>query len=597
MNSLLNPEMSYMKNTNGSPQIVKSDFVWRSTWLRTGLALVLSCSFLSNPQAAGLPSSAAVASAHPLATEAGIEVLKLGGNAFDAAVAVSAALAVVDPSGSGLGGGGFWLLHRESDGKQVMIDGREKAPGLAHARMYLDENDEVKPRASLDGPLAGGIPGIPAGLVYIAMNYGRLPLAVTLAPAIRFAEHGFAVTPGLQRQINSRSKVMLQYPSTAEIFIPEGKVPEPGTLIFQKDLGKTLRSIADHGHAGFYTGEVAAQLIQGMQQYGGIWSLQDLQQYLVLERQPMKFTYHDVTVVSASPPSSGGIVLAEALKMLEHFDLSYMNRASRAHHVIEVLRRAYRDRAVFLGDPDFVKIPLDRLLDPDYLDALALTIDPERATSSDELGDMPGSSSTGQSTTHFSVIDTEGNRVGGTLSINLSFGSGFVIPGTGVLVNNEMDDFAIKPDTPNSYGLVGYDANAIAPGKRPLSSMSPTFVETEDRVGILGTPGGSRIISMVLLGILDFAEGKPPESWVKVPRYHHQFRPDVVQFEPYAFTAGEQQNLTQRGHTLRETNRDYGDMHAVMWDKRSNTVHAASDKRGEGAARVLQQEIKPTSGE
>lgn len=593
----MSQESYYMQNTSVLQKAPGAEARPVSPRLRVGLVLILSCLCLplaGNLRAADLPSSAAVASAHPLATEAGIEILKMGGNAFDAAVAVSAALAVVDPSGSGLGGGGFWLLHRESDGKQVMIDGREKAPEYAHARMYLDENDEVRPRASLDGPLAGGIPGIPAGLVYIAMNYGRLPLAQSMAPAIRFAEHGFAVTPGLQRQIEGRSEVMLRYPATAEIFLPQGKVPTPGTLILQKDLGKTLRSIADHGNAGFYSGEVAARLIQGMMQHGGIWSLKDLQDYLVLERPPVTFTYHDVTVVSASPPSSGGIVLAEALKILEHFDLTYMNRAARAHHVVEVMRRAYRDRSVFLGDPDFVKVPQDRLLDPDYLDALALTIDPDRATPSDELGDMPGYSPAGQSTTHFSIIDTEGNRVGGTLSINLSFGSGFVIPGTGVLVNNEMDDFAIKPNTPNAYGLVGYEANSIAPGKRPLSSMSPTFVETRDRVGILGTPGGSRIISMVMLGILDFAEGELPESWVDVPRYHHQFRPDEILFEPSGFTAGEKQSLIQRGHVLRESRRDYGDMHAVMWDKPSNTVYAASDKRGEGAARVLPQEPKPT---
>ena len=573
-----------MKNTVGSQPVRRSDFVMRlSRLISTPLLLVFSALTL----AADLPSSAAVASAHPLATEAGIEILGKGGNAFDAAVAVSAALAVVDPSGSGLGGGGFWLLHRESDGKQVMIDGREKAPEFAHARMYLDENDAVKPRASLDGPLAGGIPGIPAGLVYIALNYGRLPLAETLAPAIRFAEHGFPVTRGLKRSIEGRSEVMLRYPSTVAVFLPEGKVPEQGQLIVQKDLGATLRSIVEHGHAGFYAGEVATRLVQGMNQNGGIWTQKDLEQYRVLERAPLKFTYHDVTVVSASPPSSGGIVLAEALKILEHFDMQYMNRATRAHHVIEALRRAYRDRSVFLGDPDFVKIPLDRLLNQDYLDALALTVDPDRATPSDELGDVPGSVKTGESTTHFSIIDTEGNRVGGTLSINLTFGSGFIIPETGVLVNNEMDDFAIKPNTPNSYGLVGYDANAIASGKRPLSSMSPTFVETQDRIGIMGTPGGSRIISMVMLGILDFAEGELPESWVDVPRFHHQFRPDQVQHEPSAFTAGEKQSLIQRGHKLSETRREYGDMHAIMWDKVSNTVYAASDKRGEGAARLL----------
>ncbi len=540
------------------------------------------------------PQTAAIASAHALATDAGIEILQQGGNAFDAAVAVSAALAVVDPSGSGLGGGGFWLLHRESDGKQVMIDGREKAPEFGHARMYLDENDEIKPRLSLDGPLAGGIPGIPAGLVYIAMYYGRLPLATSLAPAIRYAKQGFAVTPGLQRQIQGRSEVMLQYPPTAQIFLPDGKVPEPGDLLVQTDLANTLQSISDKGLAGFYYGEMAARLVQGMQQYGGIWSLKDLEQYLVLERQPQKFTYKNISVVSASPPSSGGIVLAEALKILEHFDLGPMDRVSRAHYVIEALRRAYRDRSVFLGDPDFVSIPVDRLLDPDYIDALTMTINPDKATPSAELGDVPGPKQSGESTTHFSIIDTEGNRVGGTLSINLTFGSGFVIPGTGVVVNNEMDDFAIKPDTPNSYGLVGFEANAIAPGKRPLSSMSPTFVETDERVGILGTPGGSRIISMVLLGILDFADGQLPESWVDLPRYHHQYKPDVVQFEPSAFSEQEQQQLRARGHELRVSNRDYGDMHAVMWDKRTGHVYAVSDKRGEGSARLLQKEIKPS---
>lgn len=543
------------------------------------------------------PSMAAVSTAHPLATEAAIEILQQGGNAFDAAVAVSAALAVVDPSGSGLGGGGFWLLHRESDGKDVMIDGREKAPEFAHARMYLDENDEVKLRASLDGPLAGGIPGVPAGLVYIAMNYGRLPLATSLVPAIRYAEKGFAISPGLQRSIQGRSDVMLRYPSSVEVFLPDGKVPEIGQILVQSDLANTLKSIASKGLAGFYYGEMAASLIQGMQQYGGIWSLKDLEQYLVLERSPMKFTYHDMKIVSASLPSSGGIVLAEALKMLEHFDLGPMDRVTRAHYVIEVLRHAYRDRSVFLGDPDFVSVQTDKLLDPDYIDALTMTINPDKATPSDELGDLSGPKQSGESTTHFSIIDTEGNRVAATLSINLSLGSGFVIPETGVLVNNEMDDFAIKQDTPNAYGLIGFGANSIVPGKRPLSSMSPTFVETDERIGILGTPGGSRIISMVLLGILDFADGQLPESWVDVPRYHHQYKPDVVTFEPAAFNEQEQQQLIARGHILRVSNREYGDMHAVMWDKRTGHVYAVSDKRGEGSAKVFRQETKPSPGQ
>ncbi len=532
------------------------------------------------------PSANAIASAHPLATQAGMEVLDRGGNAFDAAVAVTAALAVVEPTGSGLGGGGFWLLHRQSDQKKIMIDGRETAPGFAHKRMYLDENDNVLEGASLDGPLAGGIPGIPAGMVYLAMNYGKLPLSVSLAPAIRYAEQGFLVTPGLSEAIERARDDFEKYPSSAKIFLPEGNVPAAGDRLIQADLAVTLRSIANLGFAGFYQGEMANKIVSGVSANGGIWTTEDLQSYVVLERRPLEVSYNGVKVVSASPPSSGGIVIGQILKILEHFDLENMDYVSRAHHVIEAARRAYRDRALFLGDPDFVEIPEQRLLDDDYIEGLAMTIDPLSATPSDKLGELPETRSTGNSTTHFSVMDKEGNLVAGTLSINRGFGSKFVIPGTGVLVNNEMDDFAIKPANPNSYGLIGYEANAIEPRKRPLSSMSPTFVESKERVGILGTPGGSRIITMVLLGVLDFASGKLPESWVDLPRYHHQYKPDMVFFENNAFTPEEQQALISRGHQLRESRRLYGNMHAIMWDKRTNHVYAASDKRGEGKAEV-----------
>jgi gamma-glutamyltranspeptidase/glutathione hydrolase len=532
------------------------------------------------------PSAYAVASAHPLATQAGLDVLEQGGNAFDAAVAVTVALAVVEPTGSGLGGGGFWLLHRESDQKKVMIDGREMAPGFAHKRMYLDENDNVRKRASLDGPLAGGIPGIPAGIVYLAMNYGRLPLAVSVAPAIRYAQEGFPVTAGLYRQIEVSKDDFQNYPSSSAIFLPEGSVPAVGELLIQTDLAATLQSIVKLGFAGFYQGEMARKIVSGVTANGGIWTIEDLQNYVILERRPLEVTYKDIKIISASPPSSGGIVMGQILKILEHFDLSSMDYISRAHHIIEAERRAYRDRALFLGDPDFVEIQEQRLLDEDYIEGLALTIDPLHATSSNDLGELPEIGSKGNSTTHFSVIDTDGNRVAGTLSINRSFGSKFVIPGTGVLVNNEMDDFAIKPANPNSYGLIGYEANSIEPRKRPLSSMSPTFVESKGRVGILGTPGGSRIITMVLLGVLDFSNGQLPESWVDIPRYHHQYKPDMVFFESNAFDQDEQQELISRGHELRESRRLYGNMHAIMWDKRTNYVYAASDKRGEGSAVV-----------
>ncbi len=539
------------------------------------------------PAAADAPPAAAIASAHPLATRAGLETLKHGGNAFDAAVTVSAALAVVEPYSSGIGGGGFWLLHRAVDGKQVMVDGREKAPGAAYKRMYLDDTDSVRASASLEGPLAAGIPGLIAGLAHLAEHYGRLPLSKSLEPAVRLAREGFPVNQGYRDMVGWRLKTLQKFPETARIFLAGNGVPEPGHPIIQEELGNLLEQVGVKGAGYFYQGSFAKLLVDGVRAGGGIWSLEDLHNYSIVERAPIVTEYRGIRVVSAPPPSSGGIVLTQALEILEHQDLVGVDHITRMHVVIEAMRRAYRDRAVYLGDPDFVTIPTDRLLAPDYLEGLALTIDPKRATPSAELGDTPDLAQRGENTSHFSLIDTEGNRVAGTLSINLPFGAAFVPPGTGVLLNDEMDDFSIKANTPNAYGLVGDQANAVAGNKRPLSSMTPTFVETPDRVGILGTPGGSRIISMVLLGVLDFAAGNGPESWVKVRRYHHQYLPDEVQFEPHGLVAYEQEELHKLGHALKQASYGYGDMHAVMWDRKNNQVFAASDPRGEGKAALL----------
>jgi len=537
-------------------------------------------------QAAETPPARAVASAEPLATKAGMAIMAQGGNAFDAAVAVTAALAVAEPMSSGLGGGGFWLLHRAADGKEVMIDGREKAPREASRNMYLKDNGQVDKGRSLNGPLAAGIPGVPAAMVYLAAHYGRLSLQQDLAPAIRYAREGVPVTPRYQNLVSFRLDLLRQYPAAAAIFLQDGHIPQLGYKVVQKDLARLLEQIAARGKSAFYGGETARKLVQGVQSAGGIWSEQDLANYHVVERPPTVFDYRGIRVVSASPPSSGGIVLGEALKILAHFDIQSMGDVKRKHYVIEAMRRAYRDRAVYLGDPDYVHIPVDRLFDPDYIAGLAVTIDPDKATPSAELGDAPQLNESGHNTTHFSIIDGEGNRVAATLSINLPFGCGFVAPGTGVILNDEMDDFSIKPNHPNTYGLVGGEANAVAPGKRPLSSMSPTFVETPDRIGILGTPGGSRIISMVLLGILDFADGHGPASWVTKERYHHQYLPDVVQYEQDGLTWRERQGLKAMGYKLREIPRNYGNMQAVMWDKRNDRVSAASDPRGEGQALV-----------
>ncbi len=529
---------------------------------------------------------AAIASAHPLATEAGMKILKQGGNAFDAAVTVSAVLAVVEPYSSGIGGGGFWLLHREQDNKQIMIDGREMAPGKSHKDMYLDQVGKVVPRLSLDGALAAGIPGEIAALVHLSKNYGDLSLKKTLAPAIKIAEEGFSVTEHYQKMTAFRIEILRTYPSSAAIFLKDNQVPELGSLILQKDLASTLRSVSEKGANGFYGCEVAKKLVDGVQAANGIWSLEDLKNYKVVEREPIRSTYNGINIISAAPPSSGGIVLAQALNILEHKNLSKLTGVERKHLVVEAMRRAYADRAEYMGDPDFVTIP-EKLIKKSYASLKVASIKHDQASLSASLNkEIPRTK--GTDTTHFSILDREGNRVSATLSINYPFGSGFVVPGTGVLLNDEMDDFAIQSNTPNVYGLVGNKANEVAPGKRPLSSMSPTFLETKSKVAILGTPGGSRIISMVLLGILDFAEGNDPESWVSLPRYHHQYLPDEIQYEKGAFSEKEKQQLEKFGHQLKEKTRQYGNMQAIVLDQQTKQVKAASDPRGEGSSEVTQ---------
>ncbi|MDT8386061.1 MAG: gamma-glutamyltransferase [Thiogranum sp.] len=532
------------------------------------------------------PPVHAIASAHPLATAAGMEVLAAGGNAFDAAIAVSAALAVVEPYSSGLGGGGFWLLHRASDSNQLMIDGRERAPLAAHRDLYLDNSGEVIPGLSMNGALAAGIPGEPAALAHMAEHYGVLALRQSLAPAIRLAEEGFPVDAHYRRMAQFRLAVLQEFESSEAIFLDFGDVPEEGALIKQPQLARTLRLLGAHGHNGFYAGETAEKLVAGVRAAGGIWTLEDLQDYQVVERPALTFSYLDLRIVSAPPPSSGGVALATMLHILEGFELGESGEAERVHYIVEAMRRAYRDRAEYLGDPDFVQIPLERLLDPGYAAGLRASISRDRATPSRLLASPGIDAVTGNHTTHFSILDRDGNRVAATLSINYPFGSGFVAPGTGVLLNDEMDDFSARSGTPNAYGLVGAEANAIAPGKRPLSSMSPTFIESEAGTGVLGTPGGSRIITMVMLGILDAAQGKGPASWVALPRFHHQYLPDLIEFEPGAISNPALDDLRGRGHELKALESQYGNMQALYWDYRRNQVEIASDPRGIGSAAV-----------
>lgn len=554
--------------------------------------LLVATSTAAGQTTATAPARAAVASAHPAATAAGVTILEKGGNAFDAAVAVSAALAVVEPQSSGLGGGGFWLLHDANKNRDVMIDGREKAPRAASRTMYQDDTGDVIPRASRDGALAAGIPGEPAALVHIAERYGALDLTDDLTPAIRLAREGFKINAHMRELTDYRKQVLARYPASADLLLgADGEPLAVGTTLVQPELANTLETIAKHGAAGFYTGELAHRLVADVRAAGGIWTRQDLADYQVVEREPIRGRYRTSNgtyeIVSASPPSSGGLVLVEALNILEGFDWGRLDDVHKAHVAIEAMRRAYRDRAVYMGDSDYVDIPMARLTDKHYAAGLRVGIRADRATRSDDLASVTAGHAAGHHTTHFSIMDSDGNRVAATLSVNFPFGSGVRSPSTGVFLNNEMDDFASKPLTPNGYGLVSTEANAIAPGKRPLSSMTPTFVVGNDRTIALGTPGGSRIISMVLLGVLDFTHGGDADSVVAHKRYHHQYLPDVVEYEPGALSEATMAGLRQLGHKLKNVGRQYGDMHAIVFDRADNDVEAAADPRGMGCAAVL----------
>ncbi len=553
------------------------------------LLLLVACTVQAAPAA---PAKYALATAHPQATQAGAKILDAGGNAFDAAVAVAAMLAVVEPYSSGIGGGGFWLLYRAENNQEVMLDGRERAPYAAHRDMFLDKNGDVIPKRSVDGVLAAGIPGLPAALVYLAKHYGRLPLSTTLAPAIQSAIRGFAADKKFIRLLRLRLDAVRASPASAGVFLADGNPPEPGQLIRQPELAEVLNRIAVQGRDGFYRGETAEKLVRGVAAAGGIWRREDLTEYEVVVRTPVRFSYRNARITSAALPSSGGIVMAEIFNILSHFDIASMNETEKTHHLVEAMRLAYRDRARHLGDPDFVPVPTAELTSPSYAAGLAKTIDKTRAggnPSGDKTGDADGDAGgEGRNTTHYSIIDAEGNRVAATLSINYPFGSGFTAPGTGVLLNNEMDDFVAKPGTPNLYGLVGGKANSVAPGKRMLSSMSPTFIDDGQRVAILGTPGGSRIITMVTLAILRFLGGDNAEAIVSGKRFHHQYLPDSIQFEPQALGANAQKQLKAMGHRLTPLKRNYGNMQIVIWNYKNNTLSAAADPRGIGSAHIQQ---------
>ena len=542
------------------------------------------------------PPGAVIASAHALATDAGFETLARGGNAFDAAVAVSAVLSVVEPISSGLGGGGFFLLHDAKTGKDVFVDARETAPAAATPQAYLGKDGQLDRDRAQNGPWSAGIPGLPAALVHVAGRHGRLPLTQSLAPAIRIARGGFPVYGRLARGYAERRDVMERYPGTREVFLRNGQPPKEGDLFRQPELAATLERLATGGFDGFYRGTTAKRLLAGVKAAGGKWTAEELAGYRVKEREPLRFEYDGWDIVTAPPPSSGGIALAEMLQILEPWDLAKLPQAERVHLVTEAMRRAYRDRTFYLGDPDFVKIPVKTLMDPAYAAGLRATIHPGKATPSDLLSGAP-TPLEDEETTHFSIIDADGNRAAVTQTVNLLFGSGLVPAGTGVLLNNEMDDFALKPGTPNAFGVMGYDANAPEPGKRMLSSMTPTFLSNADKVAVIGTPGGSRIITMVLLGILGYADGLDAPQVAALPRYHHQWMPDVLGIERHALSAEVVAALRAMGHVVvvpgednqgRRSSDAWGNMNTVLWDRRDNTLSGGSDPRtNTGKARVV----------
>lgn len=525
-------------------------------------------------------SSTAIVSAHRLATEAGETIINQGGNAFDAAVAVTAALAVVEPYASGLGGGGFWLLHHAPDKRDIMIDGRETAPGESSERMYLDEENKPIRGASLDGPTAAGIPGTPAAMVHIAKHYGNLTLAKSLVPAIKLARDGFRIDARFAKTIKNHQAKLNRYQETARIFLQEGAAPAAGTILRQPQLAATLEALAKHGVNGFYRGWVAQEMIQSVVQSGGIWKYEDLYQYRVVEREPVKFTYRDANITTASLPSAGGVSLAQALNILENFSLSELNQADKSHLIVEALRHAYRDRINYLGDSDFADVPERTLMSKAYARKSAAKIKLDRVSS--QLDNDEKIVVEGAETTHFSIIDKDGNRVAATMSINTFFGSGFVAGKTGVLLNNEMDDFSIGGNEPNVYGLYGGKANIISPGKRPLSSMSPTFVENKEGILVLGTPGGSRIISMLLLTIVEYVDNQQtnPVKLVSKPRFHHQYLPDRIEIESNAFDKKWIATLVQKGHDVQSKERRWGNMQLIFFDKESRQSQTASDPRG-----------------
>ena len=538
-----------------------------------------------------MPKGAVIASGHHLATEAGLEMLRKGGNAFDAAVAVSSTLSVVEPISSGIGGGGFFLLHDAATGRDVFLDARETSPQSATPERYLDAQGQLDINKSQNGPWSAGIPGLPAALVHLGQGHGKLPLSVSLAPAIRHARNGFPLYERMVHGYNERKEVMDRYPASKALMWQDGDAPKVGEIFKQPDLARTLERIAKDGYDGFYKGETARLLLKAVADEGGEWTANELGGYKYRVREPIRFDYGKWRITTAPPPSSGGIAMQEILQIIDGgWDLNSLGRVEQVHLLTEAMRRAYHDRTFYLGDPDFVKVPMARLQSRDYAAGLRATIHPGKATPSELFANQPAPLED-EETTHFSIIDAQGNRVAATQTVNLLYGSGMVAPGTGVILNNEMDDFALKPGTPNAFGVMGFKANAPEPGKRMLSSMTPTFMESSDYVTALGAPGGSRIITEVLLGIIGYDQGLDSQQVAALPRFHHQWLPDTIYAEHNTFDAETIAALEKMGHKV-TVQKNWGNLQTVRWNKRTGELDGGTDPRNPVGSAAVQPNVK-----
>ena len=516
------------------------------------------------------------------ATDVGVAALKAGGNAVDAAVAVGFALAVTHPSAGNIGGGGFMLV-RFADGRKTFLDFREMAPAKASRDMYLDAAGNPT-KDSVIGWRASGVPGTVRGLETAHKKYGKLAWSKLVTPAADLAKNGFPLSYGTARSLKS-ARNLTASPESKRIFQNNGDFFEPGDLLKQPELAKVLERIARYGSEDFYSGETAKKLVSEMAASGGTITLQDLAHYKTVERTPLEGKYRGFDIITAPPPSSGGIGILQMLAMLEKTDFaaSGAGSAKSIHFMAEAMRRYYADRAEFMGDPDFYKVPVSKLLNPKYVDARRATIDADHATPSDEVrpGDINGKEST--ETTHYSIVDAEGNAVAVTYTLNGGYGSGVTVPGLGFLLNNEMDDFSVKPGAPNMYGAIGGEANSISPGKRPLSSMTPSIVLKDGKPFlIVGTPGGTRIITSVfevIVNVLDF--NMNVQDAVNAPRFHHQWKPDKLLLEP-GISPDTRLLLSQRGHSL-ETVNAICEVAAIQFEA-DGWLAGASDPRVDGKA-------------